>query len=79
MHATPQPPVTTGIKNNGDGTVTVSFSGTPYVEYVVQASSNLTAPLWKNVSTNLAGADGQWTFVDATARQTQRFYRSVKP
>ena len=79
VHATPQTPITGGIKNNGDGTVTVSFSGTPYVEYVVQASDSLVAPLWKNVSTNLAGADGQWTFVDATTRQTQRFYRSVKP
>ena len=44
-----------------NGTVTVSFSGTPYVEYVVQASDSLVAPLWVNVSTNLAGADGLWT------------------
>ena len=61
MHATPQTPITGGIKNNGNGTVTVSFSGTPYVEYVVQASDSLVAPLWVNVSTNLAGADGLWT------------------
>ena len=79
VHATPQTPITSGIKNNGNGTVTVSFSGTPYVEYVVQASVSLIAPLWVNVSTNLAGADGMWTFEDFTRRDPQRFYRSAKP
>jgi len=75
----PVTPVTTAIKNNGDGTVTVSFSGRPNVEYVVQASGDLFAPVWKNVSTNVAGADGRWTFEDSTARQRQRFYRSANP
>ena len=72
-------PVTTGIKNNGDGIVTVSFSGTPNVEYVVQASGDLFAPVWENVSTNVAGADGRWTFEDSTALQRQRYYRSANP
>ena len=79
VHATPQPPITGGIKNNGNGTVTVSFSGTPYVEYVVQVSDSLFPPLWVNVSTNMAGADGLWTFEDSTRRDPQRFYRSAKP
>ncbi len=73
VHATPQTPITGGIKNNGDGTVTVSFSGTPYVEYVVQVSDSLVAPLWVNVSTNMAGADGLWTFDDSTRFDPQRF------
>ena len=79
VHATPQTPITAGIKNNGNGTVTVSFSGTPYVEYVVQVSDSLFPPLWVNVSTNMAGADGLWTFEDSTRRDPQRFYRSAKP
>ena len=74
-----QAPITTGIKNSGNGTVTVSFSGTPNAEYVVQASDRLVAPLWQNVSTNLAGADGRWTFEDAIGRDLQRFYRAVRP
>ena len=79
VHATPQAPFTTGIKNNGNGTVTVSFSGTPNAGYVVQASARLVAPLWQNVSTNVAGADGRWTFEDSTRRDAQRFYRAVRP
>jgi hypothetical protein len=79
VHATPQAPITAGIKNNRDGTVTVSCSGTPYAEYVVQVSARLVAPLWQNVSTNVAGADGRWTFEDSTRRDAQRFYRAVRP
>ena len=79
VHATPQAPITAGIKNNRDGTVTVSCSGTPYAEYVVQVSARLVAPLWQNVSTNVAGADGRWTFEDAIGRDLQRFYRAVRP
>ena len=78
VHATPQAPITAGIKNNRDGTVTVSFSGTPYAEYVVQASARLVPSLWQNVSTNVAGADGRWTFEEATGRDPQRFYRAVR-
>ena len=59
--------------------MTVSFSGTPYAEYVVQASARLVPSLWQNVSTNVAGADGRWTFEEATGRALQRFYRAAKP
>ena len=59
--------------------MTVSFSGTPYAEYVVQTSTRLVAPLWQNDSTNVAGADGRWTFEEATGRALQRFYRAAKP
>ena len=79
VHVTPQPPITAGITNQGGGTVTVSFSGTPYAEYVVQVSDRLVAPLWQNVSTNVVGADGRWTFEDASRWDPQRFYRAVRP
>ena len=78
VHVTPQPPITAGITNQGNGKVTVSFSGTPNAEYVVQASDRLVVPHWQNVSTNVAGADGRWTFEEATGRDPQRFYRAVR-
>jgi hypothetical protein len=72
-------PITVGIQNNSDGSVTVSFSGTPGAQYIVQARSDLSsATPWVNVSTNTAGTDGTWTFEDSTALP-QRFYRSAKP
>ena len=79
VHVTPQAPITAGIKNNGDGKVTASFSGTPNAEYVVQASDRLVVPHWQNVSTNVAGADGRWTFEDIMGRDAQRFYRAARP
>ena len=78
VHATPETPETVGIVDNGNGTVTVSFSGTPYVEYVVLASGNVAAPVWDNISTNMAGADGKWTVTESTGGHTQRFYRSAR-
>jgi hypothetical protein len=71
-----QTPVTNGIQDNGDGTVTVSFSGTPGTQYYVQANSDLGSAGWSNVSTNTAGAGGNWTFTDSTAGQAARFYRA---
>ncbi|HWX20041.1 MAG TPA: MBG domain-containing protein, partial [Candidatus Binatia bacterium] len=70
------PPVTVGISKNGNGTVTVTFRGTPGVQYVVQATSSL-PNLWQNVSTNTAGTNGLWTFTDSMANHPQRFYRAA--
>ena len=73
-------PVTLGIANNDDGTVTVSFSGTPGAQYIVQAKSDLgSAAAWENVSTNTAGADGKWTYSEAMESNVMRFFRSAKP
>jgi hypothetical protein len=71
-------PITLGIKANGNGTVTVSFQGTPGGQYIVQATTNLGQPgTWSSVSTNIAGADGLWTFTDSTT-QSHKFYRAAK-
>jgi hypothetical protein len=75
----PSTPNTIGILNNADGTVTVTFAGTPDAQYVVQASDNLVVPAWENVSTNTAGTDGQWTFTESTEHHRARFYRSARP
>jgi hypothetical protein len=75
----PSTPSTIGIQNNADGTVTVTFAGTPDAQYVVQASDNLAPAAWENVSTNTAGTDGQWTFTESTGHHSVRFYRSARP
>ncbi|MCX6930043.1 MAG: YDG domain-containing protein, partial [Verrucomicrobia bacterium] len=75
----PTTPSTIGIQHNADGTVTVTFAGTPDAGYVVQASDSLAPPAWENVSTNTAGPDGQWTFTESTEHHPVRFYRSAIP
>jgi hypothetical protein len=71
-------PITLGIKANGNGTVTVTFQGTPGGQFVVQAATSLAQPVtWSNVSTNVAGVDGLWTYTNSTA-QPQAFYRAAK-
>ena len=72
-------PTTDGIRNNGDGTVTVSFTGTPYGSYVVQASDSLNPPAWANISTNTTGSDGKWTIVGSMVGRPTKYYRSVNP
>ena len=72
-----QTPSTLGLVNNGNGTVTVSFSGTPGAQYVVQATASLVPPAWANVSTNVAGLDGRWTFTDSVSAHPQCYYRSA--
>jgi hypothetical protein len=79
VRVVPSTPVTIVILDNGNGTVTLTFAGAPGAQYVVQASADLTAPAWANVSTNTAGADGHWTFTESMAGHSIRFYRSAKP
>jgi len=51
VNGPPAPPERfTGIVSNGDGTFTVSFSGIPRSNYVVQVSANLLG--WQSVQTN---------------------------
>ncbi len=75
VRVVPVTPVTIVIQDNGDGTVTLTFTGTPGAQYVVQASDNLAIPAWANISTNTAGADGHWTFIESTSGHPIRFYR----
>jgi hypothetical protein len=75
---TPDLPRTLAITNNGNGTVTITFQGTPGAEYVVQASASINSGSWQNVSTNVAGSNGFWTYTEATAGHAMRFYRSAQ-
>jgi hypothetical protein len=75
-----QTPSVVGLAANANGTVTVTFQGTPGARYLVQAVSNLGQSAgWENVSTNTAGPDGRWTFTESMAAHAQRYYRSAKP
>ena len=79
VNGLPEPPQrVTRIVNNGDGTFTVSFSGTPNSYFVVQASANLLD--WQPIHTNTAGEDGTWTYTDQEAPNfPARYYRSMRP
>jgi MBG domain (YGX type)/Bacterial Ig-like domain (group 3) len=73
------PPSALSILRNGDGTVTVSFSGTPGADYSLQAVSSLQDPAgWSNVASGVAAADGKWSFTEPMA-PTARFYRALLP
>jgi hypothetical protein len=75
-----QPPATLGIQANNDGTVTVTFQGSPGAQYVVQASTNLAAPVaWAPVSTNTASPEGTWTFTESTTGYNQHYFRPAQP
>jgi hypothetical protein len=63
---------------NGNGTVTLTFSGIDGYTYQVDAATNLAPPVvWITVSTNIA-VGGSWQFTDTQATNyLNRFYRSV--
>ncbi|HVV02110.1 MAG TPA: Ig-like domain-containing protein, partial [Verrucomicrobiae bacterium] len=71
-------PTALGIIKNLDGSVTVTFAGTPGARYVIQATPTLNPAAWSDVSTNTAGEDGHWALTEPM-NAPQRFYRSVAP
>ena len=65
------------IIQNPDSSMTLYFANRPGSTNVVQAATDLAAPAWQNVSTNLADAGGLWQFTDTNAgASSSRFYRS---
>ena len=72
-------PAAQSITVSKTGTVTVTFSGTPGTNYVVQACTQLAAPVWENVSTNIADAQGGWSFTEPLSGLPRRFYRAITP
>ena len=67
-----------GIAVSGNRNVTVTFTGAPGTNYVVQACTDVAAPVWQNVSTNTANAQGGWSFTEPSGL-LQRFYRAATP
>ena len=73
------PPGPLAIHRNLDGTMTVTFAGTPGVQYSIHASSNLDLP-WSVLGSGIAGVDGTVSFTDTNASAfSQRFYRGALP
>lgn len=72
-------PLVYGTALDSDGSVTLSFLSQPNSTNVVLSATNLSAPvLWQPLSTNLAGPDGDWQFIDTNAFNYQmQFYRSL--
>ena len=61
-----------------NGCALVSVSAIPNQAYVVQAATDLTAGSWQTISTNVAGANGSFQFLDAdTTNPPARFYRTL--
>jgi polygalacturonase len=62
---------------NSNGSVTLDFTGIPGGTYWVMAATNLTAPEWTPISTNVAGTNGLWQFTDTQATNfLDRYYRT---
>src|SRR5208337_3678788 len=56
---------------NPDGSVTFSFVSPPNSTNMLFCATDLVAPVtWQPLSTNLAGADGDWQFTDTSAAGT---------
>ncbi len=68
------------ITVNGDGTKTIAFAGIPNQAYVVEAATDLLAPVWVPIGTGTAGPNGLFQFTDPEASSyPSRFYRTALP
>ena len=66
------------IVPNPDASVTLNCVSQPGSTNVMLYTTNLLPPIsWQPVSTNVAGLDGNWQFIDTNAVSSNvRFYRS---
>jgi hypothetical protein len=67
----------TGVVKNPDGSLTLSGTGISGYNYLVQDTTNLVAPVWLTISTNLAGPGGTWQYTAPKSTNTATFYRTV--
>jgi hypothetical protein len=72
-------PAALGITVSKSGTVTVTFSGAPGSNYVVQACGGIGLPVWDSISTNTADAQGHWTITETLGGLQPRYYRAFAP
>ena len=80
MNAPLARPYITGITKNTNGSLSLSFSGTASQTYVVQGATNVFFPSWINLSTNIAGTNGVWSFTDLGGTNfPMRYYRALLP
>jgi hypothetical protein len=74
-------PDITGVAGSPGGGITLSFSGTPGFNYVLEATTNLVSPDdWVPLTTNMPDTNGLWQFTDMEATNYPfRFYRLILP
>ena len=72
-------PLVYALVPHADGSVTLDFASVPDSTNVVLCATNLLPPIvWQSLSTNVAGADGDWQYADTNiAGLSARFYRSA--
>ncbi len=65
------------IETLPDNNVAITFAGIPGYTYFIQANTNLATATWTTIATNIAGANGLFTYSDLEATNyTSRYYRS---
>jgi hypothetical protein len=75
-----QAPGNLTIQMNANGTVTLSFIGTPNAQYLIQAINDLNNSNWTSIATQTADGTGHVTYTDLSAGGfSSRFYRAGKP
>jgi hypothetical protein len=72
----PQPPTITRFSVGGNGSISLSGTGTPGLACILLTSSNLLWPItWTPAATNYADSNGAFTFSDVlVTHYPQRFY-----
>ena len=71
-------PSNLAITAKSNSAVSMTFTGTPGIQYVVQATSSLAPAAWVSISTNIADAAGLIKFTDSSvSHPSSRFYRAV--
>ncbi len=67
-----------GIQMLPDSSVNLTCSGVPGQSYRIQATTNLTAPVWTIIATNTANANSLFSYIDLDAKFCPcRFYRTA--
>ena len=69
-------PAVNGSGTNPPGSVTLSLGGSPGGTYVLEAATNLTAPVWLYIATNTLDTNGVWQFTDLQATNfPEKYFR----
>lgn len=71
----------TRLTTLGDGNKQINFAGIPGRNYLIQGTTNMTLPInWTTLSTNSAGTNGLFEFIDLNATNfDNRYYRTTQP
>ena len=69
-------PAGNGMAVNPPGSVTLTLGGSPGSTYILEAATNLTAPVWLYIATNTFDTNGVWQFTDLQATNfPEKYFR----